>query len=413
MPPRTAPTGESDGERIRVLFFGEGATLAHAARPMALAAALPAARYDPVVATPERYHGLADAGLSLLPLEAQSPEAFEGRLRAGKPVFSEGRLREYVRADLELIAEVRPQVVVGDFRLSLAASAKIAGVPYASISNAYWSPGRPLNAKRAARDVFAHWPGFAADAAFRLLGPVGLAWHAGPMERLLLFHGLEGIGKNLQRAFTTADITLYADPPSLFPEVAETSGERFLGPVVWEPPVDPPAWWTDVPTGRPIAYLTLGSSGPPDLLGRTAGWLAELGYTVLVATAGRAPIGSFSADILAAAYLPGLQASRRADIVVCNGGSPTTSQALAAGRPVLGVTSNLDQILNMRAVEATGAGLMLRADQLERQQFGRAVGRLTEPAFARAAAVLAQDAARTNPAATLAAAIDELAKGRG
>jgi UDP:flavonoid glycosyltransferase YjiC (YdhE family) len=49
--------------------------------------------------------------------------------------------------------------------------------------------------------------------------------------------------------------------------------------------------------------------------------------------------------------------------VICNGGSPTSQQALAAGVPVLGIASNLDQFLNMQAVEAHGAGLCLRADR--------------------------------------------------
>ena len=39
-----------------------------------------------------------------------------------------------------MIREVEPDVVVGDFRLSLSVSARVAGVPYLAITNAYWSP---------------------------------------------------------------------------------------------------------------------------------------------------------------------------------------------------------------------------------------------------------------------------------
>ena len=42
--------------------------------------------------------------------------------------------------DLELIRRIEPDVVVGDFRLSLAVSAPMAGVPYIALANAYWSP---------------------------------------------------------------------------------------------------------------------------------------------------------------------------------------------------------------------------------------------------------------------------------
>ena len=53
-----------------------------------------------------------------------------------------------------------------------------------------------------------------------------------------------------------------------------------------------------------------------------------------------------------------------ADLVVCNGGSLTTQQALAAGKPVLGIASNMDQFLNMGPIEAFGAGITLRADRV-------------------------------------------------
>jgi UDP:flavonoid glycosyltransferase YjiC (YdhE family) len=68
-------------------------------------------------------------------------------------------------------------------------------------------------------------------------------------------------------------------------------------------------------------------------------------------------------NIHVADYLPGMKAAARADLVVCNGGSPTTQQALAAGVPVLGLPSNLDQHLNMRALERSGVGLLVRSEQ--------------------------------------------------
>src|SRR5438105_2911125 len=66
--------------------------------------------------------------------------------------------------------------------------------------------------------------------------------------------------------------------------------------------------------------------------------------------------------MFAADYLPGEQAAARASLVICNGGSPTTQQAFAAGVPVLGIAGNMDQHLNMQAVERFGAGLLLRTE---------------------------------------------------
>ena len=394
------------GARRRVLFIGEGSTLAHAARPLALAAALPPDRFQAVVALPERYHRWIPPGLERRTLDAQSPASFAARLRSGRPLFSAARLADYFEQDVRLIHEVRPDVVVGDFRLSLAASARATQTPYITISNAYWSPDRPLRPVRPALAALEHWPWPLAEAAFRLAAPMALVRAAAPVDRLLTEHGLEPIDKDVRRAFTDADLTLWADIPALYPDLEDTADRRFLGPVPWEPETPAPPWWSEVPRGRPVAYLTLGSSGEPGLAGRLAGWLRGLGFVVLAASAGRNDIATGEDGVFVAEYLPGLAAAARSDIVVCNGGAPTSAQALLAGRPVLGVCSNMDQFLNMRAVQQAGAGLALRADSVGPGAFQRALGRLADPRFERAAAVVSQSAHACDAAATLATAIE-------
>ena len=395
--------------RLRVLFIGEGATLAHAARPLALAAALPRSRFEITIATPERYRAWTTPHVGWLPLDAQSPEAFAERLKRGRPVFNLAQLETYFAEDLKLIEQVRPHVVVGDLRLSLAASARAAGVPYVAISNAYWSPDRPLRPIRPVVDRLRGWPGPVADLAFHAVAPMVLGWQARPLDELMTAHGLKGVGRDLRRAFTEADVTLYADIPALFPDAPETLRRRFLGPVVWEPPVAHPAWWDELPEDKPIAYVTLGSSGEVQPLAQIAGWLTGMGYAVLLATAGRAEVHGDDQTVFVADYVPGLAACERADLVVCNGGSPTATQALLKGRPVLGIASNMDQLLNMRAVQAHGAGRMLRADAVSRRSFEAAVNRLSGFRAMKAAATFAAGPEPPDPARVLAGVIQELA----
>jgi UDP:flavonoid glycosyltransferase YjiC (YdhE family) len=65
--------------------------------------------------------------------------------------------------------------------------------------------------------------------------------------------------------------------------------------------------------------------------------------------------------VYSANYLPGIETCRQSDLVICNGGSGSVYQALAAGVPVLGVASNLDQSLVMSPVERVGAGRRVMA----------------------------------------------------
>lgn len=397
-------------ERLRVLLVGEGATLAHAARPLALAAALPKPRCQVFLALPDRYRRWAPRNVEVLPLQAQSPEVFAERLRRGLPLYSRTRLEAYFDEDLALIRQSGAQAVVGDFRLSLAASARKAQVPYISISNAYWSPDRPLRPVRPVLDRFAGWPAPVAELAFRLLAPSVIRWHAEPVDTLMASHGLEPLGRDIRRAFTEADATLYADLPALFPDVPETPRRHFLGPVVWEPPTPAPPWWERLPENKPMAYLTLGSSGDAQQLGAITGWLTGMGYAVILATAGRAELHGDDETVFVADFVPGVAACERADLVVCNGGSPTTTQALLKGRPVLGICSNMDQMLNMRAIQAQKAGLGLRADALSRSSFEAAVNRLSGFRAMKAAATLAAGVDTADPGEVLLNTIESLLK---
>jgi UDP:flavonoid glycosyltransferase YjiC (YdhE family) len=72
--------------------------------------------------------------------------------------------------------------------------------------------------------------------------------------------------------------------------------------------------------------------------------------------------------------------------VICNGGSPTSQQALAEGVPVIGIASNLAQFLNMQAVEAADAGVLTRGDRVTDAGLRAAVERVLRAASHRAAA---------------------------
>jgi UDP:flavonoid glycosyltransferase YjiC (YdhE family) len=77
---------------------------------------------------------------------------------------------------------------------------------------------------------------------------------------------------------------------------------------------------------------------------------------------------------------------QRSNLVICNGGSLTTYQALATGVPILGLCSNMDQLLNMNAIERLGAGLSLRAARVLAIQLKEAVQSLLDtPAYDQAA----------------------------
>jgi UDP:flavonoid glycosyltransferase YjiC (YdhE family) len=229
-----------------------------------------------------------------------------------------------------------------------------------------------------------------ARQLFQLAQPLAFRMHCGPLNRVRQEHGLASLGSDLRRVYTDADHTLYVDVPAMFPTVNMPANHHYLGPVLWSPPVASPAWWDQLPADRPIVYVTLGSSGASPVLHLALQALAEQPVTVIASTAGAVVPQRLPANVHAADYLPGMQAAARASLVICNGGSPTSQQALAAGVPVLGIASNMDQFLNMSAVVAAGAGTVLRADRVKHADVRAAVSHmLADSRFAAEAGKLA------------------------
>jgi UDP:flavonoid glycosyltransferase YjiC (YdhE family) len=390
--------------RRRILFVSEAVTLAQVVRLVVLARSLDPRVFEVHFAS-ARFDDLVFAGSSFArwPIWSLSPQVVERRVRGGRRVHGLRTLRRYLADDRAVLAAVRPELVVGDLRLSLAVAAPLAGVRYAALINAYWSPF----AARARMPMPDH-------PIVRLLGerlaaryfPLALPrvfeHFAAPLDRLRREHGLPPVG-SLPGALTYGDLTLFPDIPALVPTAGAPASHHYLGPLLWSPAVPLPPWWSRLDRARPTIYLTLGSSGRADLLPLVARAASELGAQVLVATAGRGRVPPLP-HTQVADFLPGDQAAARADLVVCNGGSSTGYQALAAGKPVVGIASNLDQYLAMTAIADAGAGLLVRAGTATLQTVRTALASaLATPTFARAAARLARDLSGWNACATFTA----------
>jgi UDP:flavonoid glycosyltransferase YjiC (YdhE family) len=382
----------------RILFVCEAVTLAQVVRLATLARALDPARYQVHFAS-ARFDEMIFAGTTFVrhELHSLSARTIDARVAGGRRLYGKRTLARYIRDERALFARVRPDLVVGDLRLSLAVSTAVDAIPYANLINAYWSPfaareGFPLPDHPIVRLLGVKL----AEQYFPRALPRVFAHFASPVNALRARHGLPSLG-TLPEVLTHGAHTLFPDVPALVPTRDLPAHQRYLGPVLWSPPVPLPGWWDALDRRRPTLYVTLGSSGRVDRLPLVIDVAAGLGFQVLVATAGRArlPTGSLPAHVFVADYLPGHLAARRAMAVVSNGGSTTGYQALAEGRPVLGIAFNLDQYLAMTAIADAGAGLLLRAGTVDRDGLRHALEHLlTERSFAARATGLAEEFAR-------------------
>ena len=372
----------------KVLFVGEGVTLAHISRPLTLAKSLDPRRYDVCFACGGRWSSFVeDAGFSPHSIPTRSSEEFVRDLAHGRPLFSAALLETYATAELKLLTSVAPDIVVGDFRISLGVSTEVAKIPYVALANAYWSPYSTLpfpTPEHPAIDLV----GLPfARAILPLVRPVIFRRHIRDFNWLRRKYGLQPV-RGLREMYTRGTWTLYLDVPSLAPTRDLPESHRYVGPVLWEPDVPLPPWWNAMTTHRPIVYVTLGSSGDQRVLTPLLGALDGLGSSVALAMAGQS-IGKLPTNVFTADYLPALKILEHAALVVCNGGSPTAYQALSRGVPVLGLPSNADQYLMMESVVRQGAGMLVRSGRATVLNIRSAIERLlSDSAFQRAASRL-------------------------
>ena len=350
----------------KILFVAESVTLAHATRLIVLASAIDKTKYEIMFATGQAVSHLVEAaGFNCTIIQTLSAEAFVNRLAKGHRIYTYEELKQSVETDLKLIKKMKPDLIIGDFRLSLGISAPLFNILYISVSNAYWSPfstiSRPFPELQSLTKLLGV---FVSKCVFRLIHPLLFKIHLIPFNNLRKYYGLSPV-KSLQEAYTYGDWTLYADIPPLAPTKLLPKNHQYIGPVIWSPDIPLPEWWHDIDfKSKPLVYLTLGSSGNIKILDTLLTTLAKMPLTVVVSTANRFEKKDFGKNIYFANYLPGQKMAEMASLVICSGGSAPVYQALASGTPVLGIPSNMDQHLTMRVVSKEGAGLFIRSDQV-------------------------------------------------
>jgi UDP:flavonoid glycosyltransferase YjiC (YdhE family) len=150
-----------------------------------------------------------------------------------------------------------------------------------------------------------------------------------------------------------------------------------------------------LPTPAPgYVYVTMGSSADPRIFDTVLTALKALDVPAIVTTGGVRPITDFAPlpdRIRLYDFLPGSAAAAGASLVVCQGGIGTIYQALAAGKPLIGIPFMPEQeVYGSGAVSRLGAGLTLSAHTLTPEILSAAITTvLNNPSFTAAAQRLA------------------------
>jgi MGT family glycosyltransferase len=175
--------------------------------------------------------------------------------------------------------------------------------------------------------------------------------------------------------FGRAPLTIaFTAEPFEYPRSDWPSSVRLVGPSVWEPATEIPAWIRDLQ--RPVVLVSTSTEYQADdrLLQCALDALAEEPVTVIATS----PAGRFAeirvpANARMETFIPHGPILALASCVICHGGMGTTQKALASGVPVCAVPFGRDQPEVARRVEVARAGTRLPAARLNPVRLRRAV----------------------------------------
>ena len=199
--------------------------------------------------------------------------------------------------------------------------------------------------------------------------------------------------RTIEDVYLAASVVLaYTAEPFEYPRTDWPAKVRLVGPGLWEPPADPPAWLEDLP--RPCVLVTCSTLFQNDrrLVEVVCDAFAGEPFAVVVTTAGVDPTGlDAPPNVRIERRVPHSPVLERAACGVCHAGMGITQKALAHGVPVVAVPFGRDQPEVARRVEVAGAGVRLPAHRLTPDRLRRAVRRAIElrPGAQRIAAAFA------------------------
>ncbi len=366
--------------RPRILFFAHAVTLAHFVRLLRWCEYLEADQYEIYFASHSDFKKLITrSDIQFIEINCINQKIFAQIVDQAKPLYDNQTFSLHVDEDMKLMEQIKPDVVVGDFRHSLSVSCRLKKIKYINLTNAYWSP-----------EIKIKYPMPEAPIV-RFLGEKLFSIFLAPFTPLLLkinfFIMAFIVRKSLQRAglqvtdyrqvITDGDITAYCDTQDLVPLSQKSNREVYVGPVLWTMPTPLPSWWTQLNENKKKIFVSLGSSGHVDLVPLILKAIEKLDVDIIVALAGKKIDIPDYKNVFTTDFLPLDAIFGHVSLVICNGGSPLTHLAMNHGAvPCLGIVCNNDQLLNMVHLEARGAGLSLRYWNMTQDKLLNSVKRL-------------------------------------
>lgn len=187
-----------------------------------------------------------------------------------------------------------------------------------------------------------------------------------------------GLGalRSVDEVYTRAPLLLYRTAePFEYPRSDWPANVRAIGPGLWAPAGDVPAWLHELPRPRVLVSVSTELQEDGAIIDAALLALRDEPGSVVVTTAALDPARfvASSERVRITRFLPHADVIPHVDVVVTHGGMGTTQRALAAGVPVCVVPWGRDQSESARRADVARAGTFVPRSRLSASRLRVAV----------------------------------------
>lgn len=353
---------------MKILFLAEAVSLAHIGRPLMLTSWAKENSHQVHFASGAK--GIAtlkaiDSEIEHTEIFSISGETFYQRINQGKFFYTPDELEKYVADEIKVIEKVQPDIIVSDFRLTSAVSARVMKIPLINLSNAYWSPHFECKFPAPHTGIFGWMPELFRARLFNLIRPIAFKTFGKELNFLRKKYNLSSVD-DFRTHYTAGDYTLYMDHPEFINLKVPPFRHSFLGPVIWSPIIKEKI--KNVKKNN--IYITMGSSGNNQVLTEIIKACLKLERHMIISGISNTEVEtliSLFPELKEKAIMKHLvdanEVLENCDLTICHGGSGTVYQSLIANTPVLCFPHNPDQGLVALAVKEGNWGSAILPSQ--------------------------------------------------
>jgi UDP:flavonoid glycosyltransferase YjiC (YdhE family) len=304
---------------------------------------------------------IEDAGFPLKRLEPRlNPEKIEfiGKVDKGEkfaPAFSQKEIIAMIDHEVKYLQQIKPAAVVTGTYLTIPVTCRILSIPLVWVIQSTWL-----------EDFFTTGAGMTDDlknplakkvADFFVLLFINFWIRYGFLSSLnqaARHYGVDGYRSIFE--YWKGDITLVAEPAE-FTGVKLPPQYFYIGPLIARLDVPLPDEVRNLPHDLPIIYFAMGSSGTPEIIAKIVESFKGQPYRVIAPVKNhldKLPQVNIPSNVVVTDWLPALEANKLADLSLIHGGIGTVMTAAYAGKPVVGIGMQPEQVANLACLVRKG-----------------------------------------------------------